>query len=221
LIFFQNKVNLREQLPKYFDGQIKLLTTACALSETDWLGPELYGAFQIMKTFGTHTCSHAKTKAIGASKCVLSMIKPDNSERYIVATQDNNLKECARKVPGVPVLYLHNHAPTLEKPSDESISAAETKNLERMEVSAYQKEMLTEMKTQAFGEAPVPEYKGTRKKKAGGPNPLSCKTKKKKPSMKRKEDQNCVSVDKKKRKRIKLKIPTHIKQMKKVAKDKK
>jgi len=34
----QNKFNIREQTPKYLDGDVKLLTTQCAIQETANLG---------------------------------------------------------------------------------------------------------------------------------------------------------------------------------------
>jgi U3 small nucleolar RNA-associated protein 23 len=33
-----NKINLREQIPKYFGDEVKLLTTACILTELERLG---------------------------------------------------------------------------------------------------------------------------------------------------------------------------------------
>ena len=37
--------------------------------------------------------------------------------RYIIATQDKELQAVARRIPGTPLLYLHQKAPTLEQPS--------------------------------------------------------------------------------------------------------
>ncbi len=45
-------------------------------------------------------------------------------DRYLVATQDQSLREKARRVPGTPVLYLHRSAPTLENPSEMSADVA-------------------------------------------------------------------------------------------------
>lgn len=41
IIVFQNKINLNDQLPKYFGAEIKLLTTACVIIETEKLGKKL------------------------------------------------------------------------------------------------------------------------------------------------------------------------------------
>lgn len=44
--------------------------------------------------------------------------------RYIIVSQDPDLRDGARKVPGTPIMYLHFKAPTLEKPSDYSVGKA-------------------------------------------------------------------------------------------------
>ena len=54
---FQNKVNIRDQLPKYL-GEVKLLTTKCCIMECEKLGSEIFGATVILKQFGIHKCGH-------------------------------------------------------------------------------------------------------------------------------------------------------------------
>lgn len=83
---FQNKFNIQEQLAKYFQSEIKPLTTACIISETEKLGtfsPAVNGATQIVKQYFVHRCGHEK-KPISGSKCLRSMIGKDNSARYII-----------------------------------------------------------------------------------------------------------------------------------------
>ena len=117
------KVNIKDQLPKYL-GEVKLLTTKCCIEEC---GPKklgLYGAEVILKQFGIHKCAHEEdTKP--AMKCLKNMVGTENKNRYFVATQDPELREKCRKVPGTPILYLHHSAPVLEKPSDMSENQAQ------------------------------------------------------------------------------------------------
>jgi len=83
---FQNKFNIQEQLAKYFQSEIKLLTTVCIISETEKLGifsPAVNGATQIVKQYAIHRCGHEK-KPISGSKCFRSMIGKDNSARYVL-----------------------------------------------------------------------------------------------------------------------------------------
>ncbi len=212
-LYSQVKVNIRDQLPKYLDGAVKLLTTPCIVIETEKIGQEVYGALQILKQFPIHKCSHLD-KPQDASACILSMVKPVNPNRYIIATQDNVLRESLRRIPGVALLYLHGNAPTIEKPSERSIQYSEGKNLEKLELLDYQKEILTKMKTDAFGETSAGDETRRKRKRKGGPNPLSCKKPKKKKSNSS-STQGAPSTEtdlKKKRKRIKLKIPKHVKE---------
>ena len=53
------------------------------------------------------------------------MVGNRNENRYFIATQDPELREKCRKVPGTPLLYLHSSAPTLERPSEMSENQAQ------------------------------------------------------------------------------------------------
>jgi len=211
------KVNIQDQLPKYLNAQVKLLTTPCIVIETEKIGPQVFGALNILKQFPTHKCSHT-SRPEPADECILSMVASLNPNRYIVATQDGTLRDRLREVPGVALLYLHGNAPTLEKPSEKTMSHAAEQNLQRSEVLDYQKEILDAMKKKSVlgeeGEGSRPIHKGTTKRKRAGPNPLSCKkAKKKKPGTSRSPQKKMAekSVEIKKRKRIKVKIPKHVK----------
>ena len=84
-----------------------------------------------------------------------------------------------RGVPGTPVLYLHGNSPTLERPSELTRGQVEQEAEDRVGVTGHQARAIQAMKKQVFGE----EVKPKKKKRKGpkGPNPLSCKKKKKDP----------------------------------------
>lgn len=182
IILFQEKINIREQIPKYLNTQAKLLTTRCIIIETEKLAKVTHGALTILKQFGIHECGHKEP--VSGSKCIISMIGKCNDKHYILATQDRDLQEKLRNKAGVPLLYLHNKAPTLEKPSSASYDKVgqtiQSDNF--MFISETQNDALNNMK-KAFGvQEKVEETKvRIKKKKPHNPNPLSCKKKKKKP----------------------------------------
>ena len=60
------------------------------------------------------------------------MVGNKNENRYFIATQDPELREKCRKVPGTPILYLHSSAPTLERPSEMSENQAQNSVEARM-----------------------------------------------------------------------------------------
>jgi len=109
-------------------------------------------------------------------------------------------------------MYLHYKAPTLEKPSDYSIDKAIDVVDKRIQTQGCSMDRLRLLKEKEIGDESNNE-KPRRKKRAKGPNPLSCLKKKKKPAannpLKTNTDQS-TSLGKKKRKRIR--IAQHVKE---------
>jgi len=172
-----NKVLLREQIPKYLED-VKMVTSTCCISEAENIGAhELWGAIQILKRFPLFSCGHKK--ALSASNCIKSLIKDGNPHHLMIATQDITLRHELRKKPGIPLLYLYNSAPTLESPSVRSLKFTSKHANGVTDLSSHQKMILEELKKQTFGEQP--EVKMKKRKGPKQPNPLSCKKKKFKP----------------------------------------
>ncbi|KAK4327921.1 hypothetical protein Pmani_001634 [Petrolisthes manimaculis] len=194
------KVLIKDQLPKYLGGQTKLVTTQCVILEAEKLSKiisNLYGTWMIVKQFAVHTCGHEGNPR-PASTCIRTMLRHKNPAKYIVATQDDELRDYIhQKVTGTPVLYLHTSAPTLEKPSEKTNKAAKEGTTT---MSTYEASTLQDLKRKHLGEVEQ-EPPVKKKKKSKNPNPLSClKSKKvKKSAPQVKED------GKKKRKRHKKK----------------
>lgn len=109
----KNKIQIKEQLPKYLMGEIQLCTTkwvtptfastqsqtcklsitssmlffrSCALKELETLGKDLYGAKLILQRFQVRKCAHFKSP-VPASECLLSMLEKTNPHHFFVATQ--------------------------------------------------------------------------------------------------------------------------------------
>ncbi|RVE50355.1 hypothetical protein evm_005021 [Chilo suppressalis] len=135
------------------------------------------------------------------------MIGKNNEQHYILATQDRDLQEKLRGKPAIPLLYLHNKAPTLEKPSRASYDkASQSLQSTNIFISETQNETLKNMKKALGVEQNVEEViLHVKKKKTHNPNPLSCKKKKKKVDVKqqskRKDGINEGKVRKRKKKK--------------------
>uniref|UniRef100_A0AAQ5ZR69 rRNA-processing protein UTP23 homolog n=1 Tax=Amphiprion ocellaris TaxID=80972 RepID=A0AAQ5ZR69_AMPOC len=82
----KNKIQIKEQLPKYLMGEVQLCTTSCALKELEVLGKQLYGAKIILQRFQVRKCPHVKDP-VSASECFLSMLQETNPQHYFIATQ--------------------------------------------------------------------------------------------------------------------------------------
>lgn len=193
------------------NSQAKLLTTRCIIIETEKIAKKAHGALTILKQFGIHECNHKEP--ISGSNCILSMIGRKNDKHYILATQDRDLQNKLREKAGVPLLYLHNKSPTLEKPSTASHAKAGQilEGNAHMFITETQSEALQTMKKFLGVEEKVEEPKiPIKKKKQRNPNPLSCK-KKKKPTN-NKSNKKAESVAEGKVRKRKKKLPQHIKE---------
>ncbi|CAH0749287.1 unnamed protein product [Diatraea saccharalis] len=207
----KEQINIREQLPKYLNGQLKLLTTRCVIIETERIAKKTHGALTILKQYGIHECGHKEP--VSGAKCIMSMIGNSNEKHYILATQDRDLQDKLRAKAAIPLLYLHNKSPTLAKPSKASYDkAGQTLQCSTVFISETQNETLKSMKKALGVEDKVEEIKvPIKKKKTHNPNPLSCKKKKKKPNTKQQTTKREGVSEGKVKKRRNKKAPRIIK----------
>uniref|UniRef100_A0A1Q3F5T3 rRNA-processing protein UTP23 homolog n=1 Tax=Culex tarsalis TaxID=7177 RepID=A0A1Q3F5T3_CULTA len=216
---YKARIQIEDQLKKYFQCELKLIVTACIITEVDNIGGPLTAVCQLLKKFLVHRCGHEKAP-ISGSACIKSMTKTCN---YIVATQDRGLQEWLRSRPGVPLFYLHNNlVPTLVQPSEASVRAAASKSQARVQVREVDTQTLTSLKRKEgilVEEDGAGKDKPKRKKKGKNPNPLSCKKSKKRKEqdgLKKTEAVQEHAIEKKKRKRVKLAkhVVEHLKSIK-------
>ncbi|XP_052894327.1 rRNA-processing protein UTP23 homolog [Anopheles moucheti] len=211
---YKVRLQIEEQLKKYFQCEVRAIVTACIITETDNLGPAFIGTSQLLKKFLVHRCGHEKRPLDGGA-CIKTMTK---SCHYIVATQDRALQEWVRGNPGIPLFYLHNGSvPTLVQPSEVHRQAAADGQKNRVGIRELDQKMIQALKVKegiAAPETPVRK----KPKKPKNPNPLSCKKSKKKKNdatnERNESERNPATVrdsgivKKKSRKRIKL--PKHV-----------
>lgn len=167
------------------------------------LGHKLVGALKILKDYFSHKCSH-KLNPVTGSDCLLSMLGNQNEKHYFIATQDRDLQNKTRLMPGVPLLYLHGRTPVLEEPSEVSHKFAQDKMSGLFE---SEKKALEELKAKSglVTNDDIPK----KKKKKKGPNPLSCKKKKKNTELEN-NVKNKVEDGGIEKKRKKIRIPEHV-----------
>lgn len=135
----------------------------------------------------------APTTAMSAGDAIRALVGARNEGRYMVATQDQELKADLRHVPSVALLFVARAVLLMEPPSDASRhqSAATEKGKVRR-LDEEERALLAAVKGKGKGTALGGASEGPgqgqlqkvrRKKKARGPNPLSVK-KGKKPATK-------------------------------------
>lgn len=158
--------------------ETRLLTTPCIIIETEKLGPKLQNVQTKLKSLQLNKCGHEKNPLTGA-ECIKSLVKENH---YVIATQDRDLQDWIRRQVGIALLYLHNVVPHLDEPSEASKKFISRKTKASTKVSSFEEVRLTQIKKKEglVVEQPVEMRKVIKKIK--GPNPLSCKRKKAKPS---------------------------------------
>ncbi|XP_030645076.1 rRNA-processing protein UTP23 homolog [Chanos chanos] len=190
----KNKIQIKEQMPKYFMSEVQLCTTNCALKELETLSKELYGAKLVLQRFQIRKCKHMKDP-VSTSECLLSLLEDSNRNHYFVATQDKELTSALREIPGVPLLYIVLNTIVLDKPSSRSLKHVEAVQLGELVTPSQQHSIRSLKEEQGIGEDGEERRGRKRKRKSGNPNPLSCLKKKKKkkekmaaPQLPRKDD---------------------------------
>lgn len=194
------------QLKKYLQTDIKPLTTACCIIESEQLGSKFQSTTKLLKDFKVHVCGHEKSPIPG-SKCLKSI---SSKSRYIIATQDRDLQDWIRTRSGIPLVYFHQVAPILDAPSDASMKKVEKVTGQVLEVTKMQENRLNFYKKKEG--LLVEESKDTMQKKRkmkGGPNPLSCKKKKKRQD----EKSPGTKTGKVEKTRKRTKVPKHVKEL--------
>ncbi|KAM4705705.1 rRNA-processing protein UTP23 homolog [Rhinophrynus dorsalis] len=173
----KNKIQIKEQLPKYLMGEVQLCTTNCVLKELESLGKELYGAKLIAQRFQVRSCSHFKNPVSG-SACLFSMTADNNPHHYFIATQDQELATKVKKRAGVPLMFIIQNTIVLDKPSPKSLAHVQAVQANQL-VPEHQKQNIEHLKVEQ-GVSKDSQHRGKKRKRISGPNPLSCLKKKKK-----------------------------------------
>ncbi|KAK5977545.1 hypothetical protein GCK32_004755 [Trichostrongylus colubriformis] len=120
-----NKINLREQLPKYLGGDVEIATTKCVLAELESLGSPVYGALVIARQFEVDVCPHTPTRPAAECLAHLARRATKGKTKYIIATNDDSLSEKLRTIAGTPILYIKYNAILLDRVSEVSKTAVD------------------------------------------------------------------------------------------------
>lgn len=183
---------------------VKIFTTRCVVAELKSLGSSYSESVNAASCLMTARCDHEKRKS--AVACITEVIGEKNTEHFFVATQDAELRKKFQEIPGVPVIYGLRNALFLEPPSAFQQQFAKAAEEERSHMTEVEYKMLklkkkrvandeardsseteedhileiqdprTNVKRNRVDKTDKAQFK---RKRAKGPNPLSCKPKKK------------------------------------------
>lgn len=147
------------------------------------------------------------------AKDINNMVVGTNKHKYIICTQDINLRRKLRRVPGVPIIHFMNSNVLLLEPisdttkrfSEEYEAQKLTKGLNDSKNAGLKRSLEQLIESSTANEIPAPLKK---KKSAHNPNPLSVKKKVPKAPVHHKIDDEKDEIkepSKKKRKRVRSK----------------
>merc|ERR1712023_501918 len=117
----KNKLDLVSAMTECLYAKCTPCITDCVIAELKKLGSKYRVALQIAKDkrFERLPCVGHK---MYADDCLVDRVKQHRC--YIVATCDRDLKRRIRKVPGVPIMYIHQHKYSIERLPEAAIGGA-------------------------------------------------------------------------------------------------
>lgn len=189
------KMEWARLIPKLFQvepEQCHFHITECVIAELQSLGEKFAAVVDVAKSLPLLKCrkKHGHTHDMDASTCFKQLVGGDNSGKWIVITQDADLRTALRGVPGTPLALISNNVLVLEPPSNDSrastaeaeagkvvLSKEEAKAVRAAGAQLREAGMLTgtagAAKADVVGSL-APKFKHH----AAGPNPLSMRKKK-------------------------------------------
>jgi U3 small nucleolar RNA-associated protein 23 len=193
-VSLRKKLEMKETLGKLLDENVHLVIPSCVVQELKELEDKIPGIVREVSKYKIEECKHGQT--LSPENCIKSYIGKKNIKKYFVATQDSFLRNQLRKIPGVPSVFFDQNMMLIDKPSKASLFASKKREELKEEPKQFEKKMLKEKeeeikkwqkdeyKKTAHYKNKVEQYKinklmGRVRNEAKGPNPLSCKKKKK------------------------------------------
>ncbi|KAG5809000.1 hypothetical protein H9Q74_014334 [Fusarium xylarioides] len=191
------KMDLEPALSRTFHGKVKPMITQCEIRKLYAARnePGVHEAIDLAKTLERRRCGHHPDdypEPLSTQECLRSVIDPkdtlQNKHRYVVASQDQEVRRMLRGIKGVPLIYIKRSVMILEPMADESVQVrakeerskfrAEIKNqLGKRKREDAEDDEKADKKTDNNSE----EQKQKKKKGHGpkGPNPLAVQKPKK------------------------------------------
>ncbi|SYW77952.1 related to UTP23 - essential nucleolar protein that is a component of the SSU processome [Ustilago bromivora] len=162
--------------------KIKPLITQCSMQALYALGKQHQSTIDMAKQWERRMCNHRE--ALPTAECIKQCVGPENKHRYIVASEQGELRRDLRlNVPGLPMMHFTQAVIVLEPMSALTRSKIEEKeetklSLPASEAGLFKNQPKVEVDIvggEAEGETAEAAKQGesTRKRKRRAPNPLS------------------------------------------------
>jgi U3 small nucleolar RNA-associated protein 23 len=182
------KIDLVPRLEGVVAGKVKPMITQCSMRHLYSATPKNEALINQAKTYERRRCNHHELEnPLSSLECLSEVVGPTNKHRYIVASQDQEVRAHMRNIPGVPLVYISKSVMLLEPMNEQTAEqrAALEKSKFRLGLKAQRKPDVGQKRKRdedaegadasienATGNGP---QKKKRQKGPKQPNPLSMK----------------------------------------------
>lgn len=154
--------------------------------------------------FERRRCNHNIKEPKEPMDCIYDVVNVNgvNKHRYVVVTQDIDLRRKLRRVPGVPLVHINRSVMVMEPLSDASKQISERQERQKLTSGLNDAKFAGFVKPEETENSPTGDSANTgapskKRKATKGPNPLSMKKKQKKvPVHKQQANDNAESSSK-------------------------
>ncbi|KAF5709208.1 rRNA-processing UTP23 [Fusarium mundagurra] len=124
------KMDLEPALSRTVHGKVKPMITQCEIRKLYAARnePGVHEAIDLAKTLERRRCGHHPDdypEPLSTQECLRSVVDPkdtlQNKHRYVVASQDQEVRRMLRGIKGVPLIYIKRSVMILEPMADESV----------------------------------------------------------------------------------------------------
>lgn len=186
------KMDLIAGLERTLHGKAKPMITQCCMRHLYALAsePGIPSIIEQAKSYERRRCGHLPSEypvPLSAKSCITSVVDPKNNEinkhRYVVASQDLEVRKAMRDLMGVPLVYINRSVMIMEPMAGKTMESIVREEQAKLRAGAKRGSVSLKRKRDELNSSGdkslIVKKKVTRGPK--GPNPLSIK----KPSVKK------------------------------------
>ncbi|SCW01484.1 LAFE_0E00650g1_1 [Lachancea fermentati] len=173
----KSSYDLVKGLKRTLQAEVKPMITQCCMQALYETGNQ--DAIEEAKTYERRRCNHPPKEPRPPLECIMSIVDVNgkNKHRYVVASQDLEIRRKLRSVPGVPLIYMNRSVMVMEPLSKASETVNKTQEHEKLFKGLNDPKYagLSHDPESANSKTPALQKK---KRQAKEPNPLSVRKKK-------------------------------------------
>ncbi|CEP63377.1 rRNA-binding ribosome biosynthesis protein UTP23 LALA0_S08e01024g [Lachancea lanzarotensis] len=170
--------DLVKGLQRTLQAEVKPMITQCCIQAI--YDTKDQDAIDLAKTFERRRCNHPPKEAKPPLECLESVVSVNgvNKHRYVVASQDLEIRNTLRKVPGVPMVFMNRSVMVMEPLSRSSEKLSRYQEKQKLFKGLNDPSLAGKPAPEKVSEENAPAPGSKKRKGPKGPNPLSMKKKK-------------------------------------------